>query len=625
MKQLNNLTQFEDFKKLYEDIGTEFSNTAKWNDSLLGRGVNSIFGLISKGINIVKLEYYKKKLENEYFAGVLRYCKEKGIDLKNPVAITDLTSHQSQPPVAATEPVVEIAKSILMIKFDVVNYLAGLTSLQTLIQTNMAQLGTPVIGTPADIMVKDFTKLKDNLIPAVIKINDTFFNLNSGSATIDTEINEIITNIRLIKRIVLESASTPYTLEYIISDAEKNKLELLKTATTVSNTVKNEIEIVLNENKSYSNDKLILEKIDNSSGTGLAFMLGDELTKVGINKFLKDQNVNSISEINFTKLSSIFTQNMKIEATNFVNKNAIMTISFAVSSIIGEKTTGSVAKSKTNLSNIWGKKVSDVSGEFSKYLITEELNPITNQAIVTGGNNLSDADKSRITEKDKEISRVAKIIQNGNTNGNGIKETFRDLGIIRFYKDSKYYGGVFKLEQVGSVKMYKYLGCLNFDTIIRDFTDNNNRLSTSDTQKYESVFLKPNSNKGGHPSFLPPAGSTIKSGKSLVGIYFKFENDITPLTSGEAKSNNVKIYYVYFDGTFSNRYTSIPNFDVYALQPNNRDLLLLDKATIKTSAPLIQMSTGYNFELNDPLKLDFKIQNERIPNKFLELGGITYA
>ena len=63
--KLNNLTIFEDFKKMYESTGDEFSNTTGLKESLLGRGIFGLFRMIKKGVNAVRLEYFKRRLENE--------------------------------------------------------------------------------------------------------------------------------------------------------------------------------------------------------------------------------------------------------------------------------------------------------------------------------------------------------------------------------------------------------------------------------------------------------------------------------------------------------------------------------------------------------------------------------
>lgn len=80
-----NITPFNRFRKTFEEVvaGDEFSNKTGFAESLVGRGIFSIFRYIKQGIDMIRLEYLKRKLENEYFAGFLRFCSVKKINLKD--------------------------------------------------------------------------------------------------------------------------------------------------------------------------------------------------------------------------------------------------------------------------------------------------------------------------------------------------------------------------------------------------------------------------------------------------------------------------------------------------------------------------------------------------------------
>ncbi len=73
--EFKNITSFDEFKKLNEELG-DIENTTSFSQSLLGRGLISLFKLFKKGVDYVRLEYFKRKLENELAAGVLRYYNE---------------------------------------------------------------------------------------------------------------------------------------------------------------------------------------------------------------------------------------------------------------------------------------------------------------------------------------------------------------------------------------------------------------------------------------------------------------------------------------------------------------------------------------------------------------------
>jgi curved DNA-binding protein CbpA len=75
--QLNNLSNFNQFKKLNElDSYGEYSSPVGFSQSLLGRATISLLQLFKKGVNTLRLEYFKRRLENELSAGVLRYYSQ---------------------------------------------------------------------------------------------------------------------------------------------------------------------------------------------------------------------------------------------------------------------------------------------------------------------------------------------------------------------------------------------------------------------------------------------------------------------------------------------------------------------------------------------------------------------
>jgi hypothetical protein len=74
--ELNNITSFNNFKnkKIYEaDFTHSFSNDVGFAKSLVGRAVFSLFRYFKMGIDTFRMEFLKRELENELFAGVLRY------------------------------------------------------------------------------------------------------------------------------------------------------------------------------------------------------------------------------------------------------------------------------------------------------------------------------------------------------------------------------------------------------------------------------------------------------------------------------------------------------------------------------------------------------------------------
>ena len=637
MISLKNITSFSEFKKMNEAVeaGTEFSNTTGFRESLLGRATFGLFRMVKNGINAVRLEYFKRKLENEYFAGLLRYCKKNNIDLKNPQKPKDESTAIS---VSDENEMEELANDILTVKFNVTNYENILNHTKTEIQTNITAVSGQTLDENGEKLLNDFGSII-KLIESVININKNFVLLSSGGTTLDTYIDVIINEIKEIKSITLTSTTTPITLDYIFSDEENKVIENLKTSNPL---LVPKLDALLAENLKFNDYFVINEKVDNSSGTGIDFILGDEISTDGVGKFLKDQNVNSVEDINFKQLASIFDDKMKENATKHVNKNGVIRIAVGVSKIIYHVTKtpdnvginpgkgGGIDKENpTSLMKPWQSKVQKVQGEFNQFLIVKEVDPFTldpksyNSSEDPGGKKMND-----MAEKSKEIDRIAKIIELGDANG--IKEKLRNFGVIRLYKGfkgpGKFTGPVFQVED-GTSKIYKYVGSLSFDAIVKDFNDLK-KLEDTNTGKYETIFLKnaTGTKNGDEPGFLPiknvekyPTGSNM----DLVGIYLSFSNSISPTSNGEYKSNEVRIFYVYFPDGKGHTFTTIPTgFEIYALNSNGDNLIKITDKSKLESAPTFDVGVGETFEISDPLKKDFTDIKIKIGKKLLEFPGV---
>ena len=141
MFSLKNITSFSEFKKMYEaagETGTEYSNNTGFSQSLVGRATIGLFKLIKRGIDEVQLEYFKRKLENEYFAGVLRYCKSSSIDLKNPQAPITPEEPAKKEEIEEND-IVLAANDILLLRYDVVGWETVLTEANNDILSGMTK------------------------------------------------------------------------------------------------------------------------------------------------------------------------------------------------------------------------------------------------------------------------------------------------------------------------------------------------------------------------------------------------------------------------------------------------------------------------------------------------------
>ena len=205
------------------ETGTEYSNNTGFSQSLVGRATIGLFKLIKRGIDEVQLEYFKRKLENEYFAGVLRYCKSSSIDLKNPQAPITPEEPAKKEEIEEND-IVLAANDILLLRYDVVGWETVLTEANNDILSGMTSIDS------GSTEYNDFKMLSDKLIVNVKNINEKFALLNSGSTTLDNDLNAIKTSISEIKTITLNSVTPPVQLKYSLSAGEKSVLDGLVTA-----------------------------------------------------------------------------------------------------------------------------------------------------------------------------------------------------------------------------------------------------------------------------------------------------------------------------------------------------------------------------------------------------------
>jgi hypothetical protein len=82
-KNLHENINLSDFEKLYELNHTaDFSNDTPFSGSLIGMAINRIFSKLKSKLDIARLMIYRRRLEGEYLAGVLRALAAKGITEK---------------------------------------------------------------------------------------------------------------------------------------------------------------------------------------------------------------------------------------------------------------------------------------------------------------------------------------------------------------------------------------------------------------------------------------------------------------------------------------------------------------------------------------------------------------
>ena len=512
MNQLNNLTRFEDFKKLYEDFrksyeavdtGTEYSNKTGFSESLIGRATLGIFGLIKDGINAVRVEYFKRKLENEYFAGVLRYCKSKNIDLKDPKKPADTPSEGEVG--EENEMIVKIANEILLIRFNDPTYTNDLDFFSKEIENEIKSLS-------ASKIVDDYKIIQSKLIPDIKIINDNFSALNVfitsktvPPATDIPKIELIKAKIEDIKTLVLKSPPIQVQLEYRLTDEEKLVISGLTSTPAVDPAIITSLNAILVENSNYNQ----YQRINESS---IGFILGDEISANGIDEYLKSKNINSVEEIKFDKLIPFWTDKYKEDATNGgpiigVNKIGIIRIAANVQNIITETKSstrkGTTKGDPTKFMTPWTSKVLKIKEQFSSLLKVDDIDPLTIKGVQQYIGDPKNANKiNKDGEQQKEIERIASMIKYGKPHGL-TGSPFKDTGMLRIItRGNSFMGPVFKLDsKVSTYTVYKYIGYLNLDKIVEGsetslklLVDNSTVLKFWEGTKYGSIvpFLPKN-------------------------------------------------------------------------------------------------------------------------------------
>jgi hypothetical protein len=401
------------------------------------------------------------------------------------------------------------------------------------------------------------------------------------------------------------------------------------------------------EKLNYNKYSKINEKVGNGSGTNIGFILGDELSTDGVDKFLKDQGINKVEDINFTQLASIFTDKMRELATNEVSKENIVKIQQGVSTIIYHETPtpkgkamtpgtgGGVSEQPTSLMVPWQKKVEATKGQFKNFLNTDSIDPFK----VSVSNYSSEQLKGI---KDGEKSKLAELVlltelftPKGITAGFKKKKPITPNGtnMIRLSHKNIFYGPVVALEDGGAKKVFKYLGSINLQTVVADLKASD--IDGSNIPKYVSVFSQPprtTPNSGDIPAFLIPLFNNQKTEPNetrnlLEGVYFVFENAISSQSDGTARTNKAQIFFLYVrSGGITTGGDVGAVFSIYSVNQDCVGITKIVDLTKLHDAKFIDFKIGESFELDAACKLKpiFDAPKNKITTKFLSIPGVTY-
>jgi len=421
--------------------------------------------------------------------------------------------------------------------------------------------------------------------------------------SLNGDLISIETSILKINGIILLSSNPPQKkLEYILNQSEKDQIERLYSTITDATIQVSLQKVKVFERTQYNYFDNINEKVNNSSGTKISFILGDELSTNGVSKFLKDQGVNKIEDINFVELSKIFNDKTRELSTNEVNKNAIIRIQQGVAKIIyhvtktpdnvgiNPGTGGGVTETPTSLMNPWKKKVETVKSQFRMYLNVDQIDPfVVNVSDYSskedpGNKKLKDSDESI-----KEINRVAQLVTPKGLSGGFKKKTPKtdgDINLIRLNRNGKYFGPVFKLQD-DVVKIFEYQGSINLDLVSKHLESND--IDTTNISQYITPFPK-YSPDNGIPDFLKQLMNTFKNNSDgeLTNIYFVFDNPISTPSSGGFKKNPAKIFFLFVkNGGITNGNVDPTKFSLYYVKQDCTNILKISTTAVNVDDPIL--------------------------------------
>ena len=660
--KLKNITPFESFKRIYEStIPSEFSNNTGFKESLVGRAVFGILRYFKKGIQLGQLEYYKRKLENEYFAAILRFCATKEIDLKNPVAPVDDENppgnNSTNPPVPDELIFCEILSEDYISSSNQNTYelpIIKISNTQALNHLNSV-LPFLIVQSQIDDCQAVIKSAQDTIscCDKKMAINVVFITLSGATdnATISTCLDQI--------KAFFESPEAKFCSTYKGTDNEKNLVKSFTTHTDPGVKGKADAIVPLFDNFRYRNYDLVQEKITSgiNKSVNIEQMLGDQLRgadapskNINIYEYLKKIGLNSVDEINFVELVKIFRDHPEfqesVSSEKYLNIASIRKIQYAVADGIifhVKKTPDNVGinpgtgggasmggsnqyDEDTSMRKVWEKKVEFVKSEFAGFFNFRTVDPFVLL-------NLSDAMRKRGEYKDDPVVSGDR----GNTETlayTSSMETYADkMGLIaqhdrvidtprkpfvivlknNYTNDVSF--AVFSLHKNSTrSKIYRYIGVINFSKILStkdyDKADFNTLASKYSNAVWDTV-IKPDTDST-FLNFLRLPG-TLNGGSSDFDSIYISTTDFNALSSSkEPKPHNLRFLFNFVKrntGTNNSkgRFKGIKDtgtsadFDLRCLKNGNNTLESVTIANVKTSTAdkLISFKVGEFFQIKD--------------------------
>ena len=438
---MNNLTNFKDFKKIYEF--QEMTNKTTWSESMLGKAVNGIFGgifsLFRKGADIGKLELFKQDLINEYMAGVFRGLKENDMIKKNEKGEWFIGGGEVK--TEGTEETDDVKDYL-----DRVDILSPYEELKRKINS-LTELNDENKKFLSDTKTQLENEIKGS--GDVWGFEKIIRDMNSQLNNIDTQIKNITADKE--KKEKLEKVK-----EHILSDLNVAKEE----QKVLTNLIK-----MIDDKLNKKTTTPIVESYNYEGYDMLNEDLGDKPVRLGriLGDVLQDFSNFDIRTIDTVELTKIFQSNteLKKSCTNFVNKNKVKAINLSATNTYTKKEKGSTYGAEDpSLKNRWLKNVEYALSLFRNFLSVAPIDP-TNSSFRTD----NDEDVQKYTEMygkqgqnaENDVKMEGSLERKSPTEDNG--------GIMRF--TSKNFSGNF---QFINLKLKDGLfHCLYFIRTIKDF------------------------------------------------------------------------------------------------------------------------------------------------------------
>jgi len=645
--ELKNITSYNEFRKTFEAFD-EFSNKTGFAESLVGRAVFGILRYFKKGVNLGRLEFYKRRLENEYFAGILRFCAVKDIDLLTGIEPSGTTVDTSgggggggtvDPKEADYCNIFNVDYTETDINKLVVisNTLSGYTT------TLLTIINDPGSSQEDKDDSQELFDHYSNMVKCCqekIAVNRTFITLSGLSGSTDPQIIGLLDQIKNF----LSGPTAQLCSTYKGTDSEKILLRSFETSTdtNIQNKITTDI-IPLLDNYNYDNYELIEEKITSglNKHVNITQMLGDQLTtpgqpaqmKINIYDWLKDKGIDDVNKINFVELEKLFRTktDYRKQASEFVNPDGIRKIQYAVSRIIFhvKKTPDSKGinpgeggkvnyEEDTSLKTSWEKKVEFVKSEFKNFLLVDkELDPFVLL-------NYTDSLRRRDYAGDRQVLGMASTT---NALANSITLTTKaqllginplgqsnNIGEKRLVVFTMTYNGllfypVFSFKKIitGGIKVYKYVGNINFSKILSDKEYEKSDWMNNAHDFATAVWDRPKTNSDNNliETLKLKTSPPTESGFKFDAIYLT-KGDYSAIGSykNAPQSWNVRLLYVFvnsgqINSDFGTVSTVANNFKVKYLYRNIlQSITALDKIKTETKLPkMLYVSFGEAYEI----------------------------